>query len=169
MPDTREINCFDYVNAGYERVRDVLQTNPLALCHSATKTTAAPGGLATAELHMGLGGFAIGTDVDVAVREVEEQAATPRHPTTTTLRFDWQASGRPWLFPFMHAELRAYPINATNTQLELVGRYDPPLGAIGAAVDAVIGHRIASACVDRFLADVAGHLRATLPGDPRLQ
>lgn len=163
MSDTREIRYFDYVNAGYERVRDVLQSTPLAVCHSATKTAAEPGGDHTAALHFGVGGFALGTDVDITVRNVEERPATPRHAETTTLTFEWQAAGYPWLFPFMHAELTAYPINDSNTQLELVSRYAPPLGAVGAAVDALIGHRIAQVCVDRFLADVAGHLRATLP------
>ena len=163
MSDTREIRYFDYVNADYERVRDVLQSAPLAVCHSATKTAAEPGGDHTAALHFGVGGFALGTDVDITVRNVEERPATPRHAETTTLTFEWQAAGYPWLFPFMHAELTAYPINDSNTQLELVSRYAPPLGAVGAAVDALIGHRIAHVCVDRFLADVAGHLRATLP------
>lgn len=165
MLDTREIRYFDYVSAEYERVREVLQTNPLGLCHSATKTPAAPGASHTGELHLDVGGFAIGTDVDITVRKVEKRPATPRSPEAMTLSFEWQATGHSWLFPFMHAELNAYPLNATNTQLELVSRYDPPLGTFGAAVDVVIGHRIANACVDRFLADVAGHLRATLPHD----
>lgn len=169
MSETREIRYFDFVNADYHHVRDALQSTPLAVCHSATKTPAESGGTHTAALHFGVGGFALGTDVDITVRHVEERAATPRQAETTTLTFEWQASGYPWLFPFMHAELNAYPINHSTTQLELVGRYAPPLGAMGAAVDALIGHRIAQVCVDRFLADVAGHLRATLPHDSRPQ
>lgn len=169
MREPREIRYFDYVTAGYPRVRDVLQSDPLGICHAATMTSAAPGATGTAELHLTVGAFDIGTNVDLTLRGVEERPASPRAPETTTLTFEWQAAGHPWLFPFMHAEVNAYPINATDTQLELVTRYDPPLGAVGAMVDAVVGHRIANVCVDRFLADVAGHLRATLPHDGRPQ
>ena len=42
MLDTHEIRSFDYVTSGYDRVRDVLPSNPLGLCHAATKTPAAP-------------------------------------------------------------------------------------------------------------------------------
>ena len=62
----------------------------------------------------------------------------------------------------MHAKLAVYPLPATETQLELVTRYDPPFGVIGAAADAMIGHRIADASVQRFLNEVAAHLRQTL-------
>jgi hypothetical protein len=169
MLEMREIRYFDYVNTGYERVRDVLQSNPLGLCHSSTKTAAAPGATHTAALHLDVRGFEVGTDVDITVHGVEERPASSRSPETTTLTFEWQATGYSRLFPSMHAELRAYPINATDTQLEFVTRYHPPLGAFGAVVDALIGRRIANRCVDRFLADVAGQLRATLPHDTRPQ
>jgi hypothetical protein len=62
----------------------------------------------------------------------------------------------------MHAELAIYPLTATETQLELRGHYEPPLGALGAAVNALVGHRIADLSVHRFLSEVAGHLRAAV-------
>jgi hypothetical protein len=169
MLDTREIRYFDYVNGGYEQVRDALQANALGVCHAATKTTAAPGAASAATLHVGARGFEIGTDVDITFTKVEERPATHRSPESTTFTFEWQAAAYSWLFPHMRAELAVYPVSATYTQLELVGRYDPPLGPVGAAVDALIGRRVADACVDRFLSDVAGHLRATLPHDARPQ
>ena len=68
----------------------------------------------------------------------------------------------PHLFPFMKAELSIYPLTATETQLDLSGHYEPPLGALGTAVDALIGHRLAEASVHRFVTDVAEYLKTTL-------
>ena len=167
MSTTREIHYFDYVNAGYQRVCEALQTNPLGVCRAATTTPGTPATAATAELRLGGRGFDVGTEISITVKKVEERPATPRSPETTTFTFDWQAATLPWLFPFMHAELMVYPVNATDTQLELTTWYDRPFGAFGAAMDALIGHRIANVCVDRFLSDVAGHLRSTLPLDAR--
>ena len=66
------------------------------------------------------------------------------------------------LFPLMTAVLAVYPLTATETQLDFSGQYDPPLGAVGDAVDALIGHRIAEASVHRFVTDVARYLREHL-------
>ena len=48
---------------------------------------------------------------------------------------------------------------ATETQLDFLGRYDPPLGIVGDAMDALVGRRIAEASVHRFIGDVARYLR----------
>ncbi len=55
--------------------------------------------------------------------------------------------------------LTVYPLTATETQLNVLGRYDTPLGVVGSAVDALVGHRIAEASVHRFIGDVARYLR----------
>jgi hypothetical protein len=44
-----------------------------------------------------------------------------------------------------------YPLTATETQLDFWGIYEPPLGAVGKAMNAIIGHRIAEASVHRFI------------------
>jgi hypothetical protein len=46
--------------------------------------------------------------------------------------------------------------------LDFNGLYEPPLGPLGKAVNAIIGYRIAEASVHRFINDVAGYLRKTL-------
>lgn len=68
----------------------------------------------------------------------------------------------PSLFPFMKAELSIYPLTATETQLDFLGVYEPPLGALGKALNAIVGHRIAEASVHRFVSDVAGYLRQSI-------
>jgi hypothetical protein len=62
----------------------------------------------------------------------------------------------------MKAELAVYPLTATETQLDLSGNYDPPFGALGSVIDAVLMHRIAEASVHQFIKDIAVYLRAEL-------
>lgn len=162
MSSPPEIRYFDYVNAGYEPVRDVLRRDALAVCRAATKTAAARAASLASELHVNIGGFEIGTDIDITLAAVTERPADVKSPRMTTLSLEWEAARRPRLFPFMHAKLVVYPLTSTETQLELVSRYDPPLGVVGAALDALVGHRIADASVHRFLSEVAAHLRLTL-------
>jgi hypothetical protein len=68
----------------------------------------------------------------------------------------------PSLFPFMKAELAIYPLTRTETQLDFSGLYEPPLGTVGKAVNAIIGRRIAEVSVHSFVDDVAGYLRQAL-------
>lgn len=162
MSTTREVRHYEYVNASYARVCEVLRRDVLAVCRGATKTAASRAASLASELHLNVAGFEIGTDIDIRVGGVEERAADPKSPPTTIFALEWQAAHMPRLFPFMHAQLVVYPLTATETQLELVSRYEPPLGAVGAALDALVGRRIADACVHRFLGEVAVHLRQTL-------
>jgi hypothetical protein len=62
----------------------------------------------------------------------------------------------------MNAELWVYALTSTETQLDFKGQYEPPLGPLGTAIDAAIGHRIAEASVHRFVAEIARHLRSKL-------
>jgi len=54
--------------------------------------------------------------------------------------------------PLMKANLSIYPITATETPLVFKGLYEPPLGPLGKALNAMVG----------FLSDVAEYLRKTL-------
>ena len=80
----------------------------------------------------------------------------------TRLQLEWEAARMPRLFPIMKADLSIYPLTATETQLDFKGVYEPPLGPLGEAVNAIVGHRIAEVSVHRFVSDVAGYLRKTL-------
>jgi hypothetical protein len=62
----------------------------------------------------------------------------------------------------MTAELSLYPLTSTETQLDFLGRYEPPLGLVGDAMNALVGHRIAEASVHRLIGDVAEYLRQTI-------
>jgi hypothetical protein len=75
---------------------------------------------------------------------------------------EWEAATMPGLFPFMKGELSVYPLTSTETQLDFCGIYEPPFGAVGKTMNAIVGHRIAEVSVHRFVSDVAGYLRQAL-------
>jgi len=162
MSKGRGIRCYDYVNHPYEQVRDELTKRAVTVFHEATKLATSRAGAVASELRVKLGGIEIGADIAISVKEVKERPAEVTSTPATRLQLEWEAASSPRLFPFMRAELYVYPLTATETQLDFSGRYEPPLGVLGGAMNAVVGHRIAEASVHRFLAEVARHLKKTL-------
>ena len=162
MGQGRELRCFDYVNHPYERVRDTLGEGALELFGNATTSAATRARSFASTLRVNVGGVEIGTDIAITVNKVEEEPARVSSSPVTRMHLEWQAQKKAHLFPLMKAELAIYPLTATETQLELTGNYQPPLGPLGSAIDAVVGHRIADASVHRFVSDVARYLRESL-------
>ena len=161
MSKRREIRSYDYVNHPYEQVRDALKRNSLTVFQSATKAAASRAQSVAAELRVDSGGIGIKTDINISVKNVEEKVDAMSTPVTRLL-LEWEAATMPRLFPLMKAELSIYPLTATETQLDFSGVYEPPLGAVGKAMNAIVGHRIAEVSVHRFISDVAGYLRQAL-------
>lgn len=159
MTKGREIRAFDYVNHPHDDVKRVLTADARKVFHDATKSATSRAESVAAELRATVAGIEVGTDIEIAIDAVEETARSVKTPPSTRLKLEWKASKSPRLFPLMHAELTIYPLTATETQLDLSGRYEPPLGALGNAIDAVMMHRIAEASVHRFVRDVAEYLR----------
>lgn len=157
----REIRCYDYVNHPYEAVRDALRHDAVRVFHSATKAAIDRAQPVATELHVDVGGIGIKADVKVCVKSVEENVDTIPSPTTRLL-LEWKAVTAPQLFPFMKAEFSVYPITRTETQLDFHGHFEPPFGAVGKAMNAVAGYRIAEVSVHRFVNEVAAYLRQTL-------
>jgi hypothetical protein len=158
---SREIRCYDYVNHPYERVRNALRKDAPTVFQSATKSAVSRAQSVATELRIDFKGIAIKTDVSVQVKHIEENV-NPNTSPTTRLLLEWEAASMPGLFPLMKAELSIYPLTATETQLDFFGRYEPPFGPLGKAMDAIAGYRVAEASVHRFLSDVAAHLRQAL-------
>ena len=157
-----EIRCYDYVNHPYEKVRDVLKREALSVFQAATKRAASRAQSVAAELHVDLGGIGVKADIRISVKEIEEKATDARSGPSMRLRLEWEAAKAPALFPLMKAELSVYPLTTTETQLDFLGLYEPPFSALGRAVNAVAGHRIAEASVHRFINEVAEYLRKAL-------
>ena len=162
MSSGREIRSYDYVNRPYERVRDALKQNALTVFQSATKAAASRAQSVAAELHVDFGGIGVKTDINISVKNIEEKSIDAASTPSTRLLLEWEAATMPGLFPFMKGELSVYPLTSTETQLDFCGIYEPPFGAVGKTMDAIVGHRIAEVSVHRFVSDVAGYLRQVL-------
>jgi hypothetical protein len=162
MSKGREIHCYDYVNHPYEQVRAALSKNPPAVFQSATKAAASRAQSIASELRIDIRGITIEADIRVSIKNIEVKNHEVMSRPATRLHLEWEAARMPRLFPIMKGNLSIYPITATETQLDFNGLYEPPLGPLGKAVNAIVGHRIAEASVHRFVSDVAGYLRKTL-------
>jgi hypothetical protein len=93
-----------------------------------------------------------------------------RADNALVLPLTWRASGVGATFPELSADLEIAALGATRTQLTLMGRYDPPVGALGRRLDQLLFQRIAEASVRSFLRRVAEALErppgdATTPGE----
>ena len=157
-----EIRCYDYVNHSYAMVRDTLKRDALDVFRAATKAAASRAQTVAAELHVDLGGIGVKADIKISVKGIEEKIGDLTSGPATRLLLEWEAVTAPALFPFMKAELSIYPLTSTETQLDFGGLYEPPLGSLGRAINAVAGHRIAEASVHRFIDEVAEYLRKRL-------
>lgn len=157
-----EVHCYDYVNHPYEKVRDALKQNAISVFQAATKAAASRAQSVAAELHVDLGGIGVKADIKISVKNIDEKVADANSGPATKLQLEWEAATAPGFFPFMKADLSVYPLTSTETQLDFGGLYEPPFGALGRAMNAVAGHRIAEASVHRFINDVAEYLRKSL-------
>lgn len=157
-----EIHCYDYVNHPYSQVRDALSKDPLTLFRAATKAAASRAQSVAAELRVDVGGIGVEAEIMISVKSIEEKMQDSMSTPATRMQLEWESATMPHLFPLMKAEIAIYPLTATETQVDFQGTYEPPLGALGKAMNALVGHRIAEASVHRFVSDVAGYLRGAI-------
>ncbi len=123
-------------------------------------------------------GFAWVGPVPALSKLVLVQFSEPvRRGAVTVLAVRWEATGVAGrVFPVLDADITLAPDGDEATLLGLDGVYGPPGGAVGAGLDRLILHRIATATVRSFLtrvADaiasqppVAGRSELRLPGVP---
>jgi hypothetical protein len=165
MSEPRKLRCYQYAKRPYEQIRALMRREPLALLQRATTSAAARAGELAAKLHVSVGGIEVGVDVHPYLQRIREEPIVAGLSPVMVLEVGWEASRAPSLFPSMqHLELSAWPLSSDETQLEVVGEYHPPLGVVGDALDAVVGHRIAEATIHAFLDDVVEQMKRDLPG-----
>jgi hypothetical protein len=156
----REVRAFDYVNQPYEPVRDAIKASAGEIFQRATKIAEDRSSDLVASLSVDLAGIQISKDIDIHVGQIDEaRTGGGDLGRVTRVALEWRAKESPGLFPAMQATLSVYPLSFTETQLELTGHYDPPMGVLGSALDAVVGHRLAEASVHRFVREVVERLR----------
>ena len=87
---------------------------------------------------------------------VRIQFSTPvRHGGTTAMALRWEAIGVGGaLFPVLDADITLVPDGEQATLIGLDGVYRPPGGALGAALDKAVMHRIATATIRALLAQI---------------
>ena len=157
-PFGSQLHAYDYVNRPYEAVRASLLADPLGTFQRATAASTRTEA-SSAELHAKVGGVEVGMDVTIEIVAIENGRSPDDRPATN-LTIEWKATHRPGLFPTMRATLSVYALTPTETQLDFAGTYDPPLGIVGEAVDAIAMHGIAKESVTGFVHEVARFLAA---------
>jgi len=157
----RQLTCYEYTRVPYDRVIEILRADASGLFQRATAAAATRAEEVVATLHVSVGGLEVGADVKIEVRSITENVSALGE-RATSVALAWKAARNVGLFPSMEAILSVYPLSRTETQLDLLGHYLPPFGAIGSAIDALVGHRVAQASVLRFVQDVAASLEAEL-------
>ena len=153
MAESPEVRCYEYVSVPHEQVGDLLRSDAMTIFSRATASAADRARKLVATLRLNVGPVEVGVDVRFQITLIADELSATGEPRTR-LDFTWEAAQGAGFFPTMEATLSAYPLSPGETQLDLHGRYRPPLGTVGTAVDVAVGHRIAEATVQRFLRDV---------------
>lgn len=157
MGKATSIRCYDYVNHPYEQVCQALASHSNEVFHRATRSAETRAENVAAGLHVKIAGIEIGKEILIDIKSATDVES--RSKKEMTIHLEWKAASAPQLFPTMVAQLHVYPISSTETQLDFEGEYQPPMGIVGKALDAVVGRRIAEASVHHFVNEVAGYLR----------
>lgn len=159
----RHVYLFDFLSHPYEEVRDLLRDRPTDIFAHADQEAALRTDELLATLGVPLGKTIVGRSVLVELDGFEERS---RPFPIAKLPLRWRAAELPALFPSMEADLEAYPLSRTETQVSLLGRYRPPLGPLGSLVDAALLHRVAQASLQRFFRQLLGQMQVQLDGRP---
>ena len=157
-----EIRSYDYVNHPYAKVREALVADPKAIFRAATRAAADRAQSVAAELRVTVAGVNVAAEIACSIGDIADEKTGPSGGPVTRIPVYWEHADRPQLFPLMSAVLSVYPLTSTETQLDFLGRYEPPLGIVGGAIDTLVLHRIADASVHRLVTDVARYLREAL-------
>jgi hypothetical protein len=162
MSDPRPLRTYEYVDRPFDRVRAALRSHAAELLQRSTHSASARADSIVANIQVGAGGLAVGVDVRIQIGAIRDEDAVGGMLPVTHVPLTWAAAQSPALFPSMEAELSAWPLSKDETQLEIKGTYEPPLGPVGTAIDATLLHGVAEASVKRLLDDLAEQLRREL-------
>ncbi len=135
-----EIHAYQTVKVPFERIPALL-TEMLAACPKDDE------GAAVFKLRAPIGDVVL--ERDAAVRLIPARSYTGYE----ILDISWAATdGSHGRYPTFFGALSAAQETTQWSRLDLDGKYEPPLGPLGAAFDAVFGHRIAEATANALLA-----------------
>ncbi|HXJ64072.1 MAG TPA: hypothetical protein VNN79_09985 [Actinomycetota bacterium] len=104
-------------------------------------------------------GFGMGIHVRKRVEVEVEPPLTVPGRTVVPIRWSTGAEHSP--LPSMEGDLELAPFGPGVTHLAMSGRYTPPLGRAGEAIDRALLNRVAEATVRDFVQRVAGRITET--------
>ena len=146
------IQDFVQVNTPYAMVRDrLLEPTPRWLTNDASDAYAEGERLL-------LTVSATAGEVRVGKRVQIDLGAAYSRGEGFVVPLSWWATGAQRLFPTLDADLEIMPLGPDQVMLTLMGRYEPPLGAVGRSLDRLVLHRVAEACIRSFLRRTAANL-----------
>lgn len=102
-------------------------------------------------------GLEVVTDVTVTQRVEVELAELEQAPGLVRFGLCWKASSHAGAFPVFGGDLELQP-EGHSARLRIHGHYRLPMGQVGAAGDALIGHRVAHRVFERLAQTVARRL-----------
>lgn len=165
MSKRKELRCFEYVNRPYPQVAEAVSAHARTIFERATRSAADRADDVGVELRVRVGAVEVAAELELEISEVAGERSPANQPATR-IDLRWRSKRRPKLFPEMTGSLLVYALSEHETQLDFSGSYDPPLGLLGDAIDAIALHRLAEESVQRFVASVGAYLRAELPVAP---
>jgi hypothetical protein len=152
----RYVHRYEAVKVPFDRVHDILANRPCAVLEPA----ATAGAEFTAEASLALG-------IEVGSREITKELSVDigglvdvagRIPLSR-LSLRWRPPEETALFPVIEADLEIQPMPSQLTLVSFLGIYEPPLGAVGAAVDRLVLYRVAEAAFHRFFDGVVHRIQ----------
>lgn len=155
----RPLYHYEYVNEPFDDIIELLADDASAVLQDATHVAAQRAREVVTTLRVPVGEFEIGRDIRIEVGDF-----VPKEIRCGHVQLRWHAERHAALFPAVQAklEIAALSLEPPLSQVTLVGSYVPPFGAVGAAADEMVGHRIAEATIHRFVVDVVDRIRDQL-------
>ena len=150
------IQDFVQINAPYATVRDRLFGRTPGWLADHASAAYAEGERLFVTVTATAGGVPVGKRVHIDLGAPYERG------DGSVVPLSWWATGAQRLFPTLEADLEIMPLGPDQVMLTLMGRYEPPLGAVGRGLDRLVLHRIAEASVRSFLHRTAANLELAI-------
>ena len=152
----RHVYASTHVYAPYEQVQARLRDDPARLLGDPSTTTANE--LHSREVEVHAGPLAIHDRFTIDLTGYD--CFPEHHYCRLQLRF--HGDRHHVLVPDVRAVVEASDAGDGRTQLELIGHYQPRMGAVGALEDALVGHRAVEEAMAQILDDMRARLQSAL-------
>ena len=150
----RHVYAYTHVYVPYEQVQALLRDDPVRLLSDAA--TSNENELHSREVEVHAGPLAIHDRFTIDLAGYD---CFPEHHYCR-LQLRLHGDRHHVLVPDVRAVVEASDAGDGRAQLELIGHYQPRMGAVGALEDALVGHRAVEEAMTQVLEDLRGRLQA---------